>query len=296
MTTTLDAPTVHALWRGPGIYPDLTAESYHADIAPGGSLSSTGARKLLAPSCPAKFRYEQDNPKPYKREFDFGTATHQVVLGNGPDIEVIGHDNYLTKAAKQARDDARAMGAVPLLRHEYEQVQAMADAIRRHPVAGALFDPNNGQPEQSLFHQDPTTGVWLRGRLDWMRTLHGSRFIVPDFKTARDASTTGFTKAIQEHGYYLQAPWYLDLLIALGLAPEDAEFLFVAQEKTAPYLVNVIGISADWLRMGRLKNRAAIETYAKCVADGHWPGYGDEPNYTVQPAWAEIRDTEEYVQ
>lgn len=35
----------------PGVY-DLPAEVYHADPVEGGSLSSTGARKLLPPSCP----------------------------------------------------------------------------------------------------------------------------------------------------------------------------------------------------------------------------------------------------
>ena len=37
----------------PGIYDKIPDEIYHGDR---NSLSSTGARKLLAPSCPAKVR------------------------------------------------------------------------------------------------------------------------------------------------------------------------------------------------------------------------------------------------
>jgi hypothetical protein len=42
----------------PGIYPGVPDEVYHADPVEGGSLSSTGARKIL--DCPAKFKWERD--------------------------------------------------------------------------------------------------------------------------------------------------------------------------------------------------------------------------------------------
>lgn len=296
MTATLDAPVVHPLWRGPDIYTadELSLVEYHRDIVPGGSLSSSGARKLL--EAPAKFDYARRHPQAPKKEFEFGTAAHRMVLGDGPDIDVLSYDSYRTKAAQQARDEARAMGAIPLLPHENEQVEAMADAIRRHPLASALFDPARGKPEQSMYLHEPSSGVMVRSRPDWMTTIRDGRVVIPDYKTARSAHPDDFTKAIQEHGYYQQAPWYLDIAIALDQAGEDAEFIFVVQEKEPPFLVNVVGISADWMRMGRTKNRAAIERYAECTAAGQWPGYEIEPTYTVQPAWAEIRDTEEYVQ
>ncbi|MFF5778116.1 PD-(D/E)XK nuclease-like domain-containing protein [Streptomyces virginiae] len=279
----------------PGVY-DMTAEEYHADEAvPGGSLSSSGARRLLPPGCPALYRWEQDHPQPAKRVFDFGHAAHKLVLGDGPEIDVLDFDNYQTKAAQQARDEARHMGVVPLLRHEYQQVLEMAAVIRRHPLASALLAPESGQPEISMFAQDPATGMWVRSRPDWMPHRTGSRTLIPDYKSTNDASNEAFTKSIQSFGYYQQAPWYIDIAVALDLASEDAEFLFIAQEKTPPYLVNVIGLDADWLRKGRARNRAALELYAECSQTGRWPGYGDEPNYVSQPVWADIRDTEEYL-
>ena len=46
----------------PGVY-EMPAEEYHADPVEGGSLSSTGARRLLE-MAPARWRYEQAHPSP----------------------------------------------------------------------------------------------------------------------------------------------------------------------------------------------------------------------------------------
>ncbi|MFF2405757.1 PD-(D/E)XK nuclease-like domain-containing protein [Streptomyces sp. NPDC058092] len=276
----------------PGIYPDLPMEAYHGDR---GSLSSSGARKLLAPSCPARFRYEQDHSQPHKQVFDFGTAAHRVVLGDGPELVAVEADDWRTKAAREERDEVRAAGGVALLAAEYDQVQAMADAIRRHPVASALFAPDSGRPEQSLFWRDHQTGVMRRARFDWLPDPRNGRLIISDYKTCRSADPTALARAVDEYGYHQQADWYRSGARALGIGNEHTAFVFVCQEKTAPYLVTVIELDATALRIGAAKNRRAIETYARCMETGHWPGYADDIAYLSLPAWAETRDSVEYL-
>lgn len=278
----------------PGVY-QMTAEEYHADPVAGGSLSSSGARKLLAPSCPAIFRYEQDHGQAPKREFDFGQAAHQMVLGEGPDLVVIEADNYRTKAAQIDRDEARIAGMVPLLRAEYDQVQAMADGLRQHPVAAALFDPARGRPEQTLVWRDRPTGVMRRARLDWLPHPGSGRLIIADYKTCRSAEPSALARAVEQYGYHQQADWYRSGARALGLADEAAAFVFVCQEKTAPYLVTVVELDAATLRIGAARNRRALAIYRECVTSGRWPGYSDEIALLSLPVWAEIRDTEEYL-
>lgn len=167
----------------PGIY-DIDVDDYHRDPVPGGSLSSSGARKLLPPSCPAKFRYEQDNPGPSQaRHFDLGHAAHKLVLGVGAPLVVIDAANYKTKAAQEQQKAAHLAGHVPLLTHEHDQVQAMAAAIREHPIAGPLFNPEHGTPEVSLFWRDSPTGIMRRARFDWLpHQYEGRRLIIPDYK------------------------------------------------------------------------------------------------------------------
>ncbi|MFI2184565.1 PD-(D/E)XK nuclease-like domain-containing protein [Streptomyces sioyaensis] len=279
---------------GPGIY-DLTAEEYHADPVPGGSLSSSGARRLLPPSCPALFRWEQDNPPAPKATFDFGHAAHKEVLGVGPDLVALDFDDWRTKAAREERDELRAAGAVPLLRDDYQQVLDMAAAIRRHPVASRLFESGSGTAESALVWRDGPTGVIRRALLDWRPDPGPGRMIIPDYKTARSADPAAIARAVHEYGYHQQADWYRAGCRALSLCGDDAEFVFVVQEKTPPYLVTVVQLDATAMRIGAARNRRAIEIYAECVEAGRWPGYADDVVYLSLPPYAEIRDSEEYL-
>lgn len=291
MTATTEALVV----TEPGIY-EMSADEYHADPVPGGSLSSSGARRLLAPSCPALFKYERDNPQPPKRQFELGHAAHLAVLGEGPEIVVTEFDDWRTKAAREERDGIRAAGAVPLLFQEGEQVTAMAEAIRQHPTAGALFAPGTGVAEQSLFWQDPRYGVWRRARPDWMPHRGDGRLVVVDYKTCHSADPAALSKAVYDHGYHQQAAWYIDGVKALGLhGGLEPAFVFVFQTKTPPYLVHLAELDLGALTLGDARNRRALATYADCMAEDRWPGFNDQITYLPLPAWAEKRDEEEYL-
>lgn len=268
----------------PGVY-DLPDAVYHRDPVPGGSLSSSGARRLLAPSCPALFEYERKHGRPPRREFDLGHAAHLLVLGAGPELVVIKAKDYKTKAAREERDAAYGDGKVPVLAAEHEQVQAMAAAIRAHPIASALFHSDGGLPEQSLFWVDEPTGVWRRARPDWLPSQRGGRLLIPDYKTTVSAEPRSLARSMANFGYFQQAAWYLDGIRALGLA-EDTAFLFVCQEKTPPHLVTVVELDYDALRIGHEMNRKAIEVYAECTRTGHWPGYSDDVELISLPPWA----------
>lgn len=269
----------------PGVY-DIPDHAYHADPIPGGSLSSTGARKLLPPSCPAKLRYEVDHPPTPTPEFDFGHAAHRMVLGTGPDIAVVHAADWKTKAAQQQRLEAHAEGKAPVLVDEYDRVMGMAAAIRQHPLASALFDPAHGQAEQSLFWVDRATDVWLRARLDWLPDPRAGRLMCVDYKTAASASPDAIQRTVYQYGYHQQADFYLTGVRALGLSA-DPVFLFVFQEKTPPYLVTVAELSAVALQVGHDLNRRAINTYAQCRAEDRWPGYSDDVEMVSLPPWVE---------
>ena len=114
----------------PGVYDDVDAEVYHSDPVPGGSLSSTGARKL-ATECPAAFKYWLDNPEPSKKEFDFGTAAHKVVLGDGPELVLVERDIWNTNEVKEEIKKIRAAGNIPLKKRDLDKVHTMAPTHRQ---------------------------------------------------------------------------------------------------------------------------------------------------------------------
>lgn len=264
----------------PGVY-DIAEEKYHAHPA----LSSTGARKLLPPSCPAIYRHEQDNAQPHKREFDFGRAAHMLVLGAGPQLHVVNAPNYQTKDARQERDEAYARGEVPLLPEEFDTAQAMAAALRRHPRAAELFTAD-GIAEQSLFWIDTDTGVECRVRLDYLTDR------IVDYKTTTCADPGHIAKTVANFGYHQQADWYLTGAIELDLIAPDAEFLFVFQSKTPPYLVKVVELDDTALKIGAERNQRARETFRDCTESGIWPGYGDNIEVISLPMYLQRRHNE----
>lgn len=270
--STLLAPDV------PGIYDGIPDKIYHGDRD---SLSSSGARKLLPPSTPALFKWEQDHPV-YKATFDFGHAAHAEVLGTGMDIVEVIADDWRTKAAQDTKKAIYAEGKTPLLTKDLAKVHEMADAIRSHETAATLL--SNGKAEQSLYWRDQATGIMRRARPDWLPNVTGSRLVIPDYKTAVSADENDFAKAAGDYGYHCQEAWYIDGVIELGIHP-DPEFVFVVQEKEPPYLVNVVQLAPDALELGRHLNRIAIETYVTCKQTGIWPGYGEDIKLIDLPPW-----------
>ena len=293
MTTTAE-PEAPAAVESATFIDGLSADDYHADKT---SISSTGLRALLKPGCPAQYKYDRDHPAPPKREFDLGHAAHKLILGEGEEIGVTEWDDWRTKAAREQRDNIRATGAVPLLSHEGEQVQAMADAIRRHPLAGPLFTPGNGIAERSIYWTDPATGVRCRVRPDWL-VIRPDVTLIVDVKTAADASPDGFSKSIESYSYHQQGAFYIDGVQAAGLAPEGARFLFVAQSKKAPYLITVGELRDQDQDIGRARNEKALRIYADCLANDTWPDWTGPVTEIPQigmPSWATLRQAEEYL-
>lgn len=278
----------------PGIY-ELDHADYLADPVPGGSLSHTGARRILPPGCPAKFRWWADHPPEPTEAFDVGHAAHRELLGVGPDIVVVDAADWRTKAAKEAKAEAHEQGKTPMLADQYERVKRMIKLVREHPIAGALFAPGTGWPEASLFWRDDPTSDMLRARLDWLpEQLDTRRMIVPDYKTCDSADPEILQRAVYQHGYYTQAAWYLDGVRALAL-DDDPAFVLVFQEKDEPHLVTVVELDMVALRIGRQRNRQAIDLYARCRATDTWPGYTDDIELVSLPAWVERQHYEEAI-
>lgn len=260
----------------PGVY-DMSAEEYHASEA----LSSSGARKLLLPSCPAIFDYERTHGQERRNEFDIGTAAHTLLLGFGPEPHVIDAKNYLTKAAKEERDAAYDRGDVPLLPHEFDAVQAMVAKVRQHERAAELLSV--GEAEKSLFWTDKETDVACRARPDWLRPD-----CVVDYKTSTSVTPGHIAKSVADFGYYMQAPWYLDAASELGLLPADAPFYFIFQSKNPPHLIKIVELDERALELGRDRNAFAREVFRDCTEAGVWPAFGDDIETISLPAY-EIR-------
>ena len=245
----------------PVVIRGMSDADYHADPA----LSSTGAKLLL--DCPARYRHAMDHPQQADTDaFRVGRAVHALVLGAGAEVVDIG-PSLTTKAAKEKRDQAITDGHTWLRSGDYDTAHAMAATVLTDPRAAAAL--TRGEAEVSVWATDPTTGVRMRARPDYMRPG-----LVVDLKTtAAPASPDSFALEAGKRGYHLSAAFYLHVLSLAGLADEATVFLHVVVEKQAPYLVNVVQLDVEALAAGRGRTDAALRRFADCTAAGSWPGY-----------------------
>lgn len=281
-----------------GIIVGLSEFDYHSSP----ELSSTEARLIL--DSPAKYRWAKDHPpfvKPSKK-FDVGSAVHSLVLGTGYEAVEIPADRLSsngaigTAAAKAFVEQARAEGKIPLKAEEFAIIAAQAEAVVANPSAVALF-AQPGDREVSVFATDPVTGVRCRARFDFLPTQGERRIVAVDLKTTVDASPSAFEKSIANFGYDTQRGFYLDVLeYAVGPMPVglEPEFVFVAVEKTPPYLTAVYQLTPQWAAMGRTKAAEARRVFAECTATGLWPGYPQDINFVAPPQWALYQHEEKY--
>ncbi|QDK01155.1 exonuclease VIII [Mycobacterium phage Purky] len=271
-----------------GMHRFVDEDVYHADR---GSLSVSGAKLLLPPSCPAKFRWEMDNTRKPKKVWDFGHVAHKLVLGKGAEFEVLDPQVHGLKADgtpsekptatgmwRKAEAEARKQGKVPIHVDLFTKAYDMAEKVRQHPTAGPIFADPDGQAEVALYYTDPETGVRLRGRIDWLTDD------IDDYKTSTTANPAELKTKFYKLSYFMQAAWYIDLLVALGLA-ENPRFRFITQEKEPPYVVTPIQYDDEAIEEGRRRNRQAIRLYADCMESGKWPDYSDDVVTISLPSW-----------
>ena len=268
----------------PALIHNMPDAVYHADPVPHGSLSSTGARRLL--DTPARYQYEQTH-RVGRRAFDIGHVTHTKILGVGapivtyPDEHLTPSGNPSTKAATRAwEDEQRANGLAIISRADLALVNAMAEAVLAHDGARKLLE-QPGHSEVSAFGIDPDTGIWTRARYDRL-TDTGTPIDVKT--TAGSASPRGFGTDAAKHGYPIQEGHYAATYQwATGNEPEPMRWIVV--EKKAPHLVAVHQFDESTRIAGDELATRARAIYAECKATNTWPGYGTDTLTPELPTW-----------
>jgi exodeoxyribonuclease VIII len=174
-----------------------------------------------------------------------------------------------------------------------EAMAGMEAALEACPLAHYLIR-GDGQTEVPVFWTDPETGEKCKAKCDRVLKDQDGKFYIVDYKTTSHADTEHFNRSIFDFGYHFQAGFYTEgLMTALDLDYRPM-FVFVAQEKEAPYAVNVIEVSDDVMKVGVAKFHELLEKYHECKLLDVWDGYvQDVPNETQLPRWMSLEDSEE---
>lgn len=261
---------------------NLPAEQYHAIKA-----VSAGMVWTIDSECPMKAWLGSPwNPALEHEDathFDIGTAVHLAVLEPhlfGERIALHGFDDYKTKDARLARDDAYAAGKTPLKPAENQIVLGMREALARRKDIWRLFA--DGDSEITL--QWEWNGLPCKARPDFL-AADGSYIL--DLKSAITVNPKALARKLENEGWFVRAPWYMDgARMATGVMPTTYKFVVV--EKEPPHLCEVLDIDIRALVQGEQIIGRALPIIAECQKSGHWPSYGNGQTITLnRPTWAE---------
>lgn len=273
---------------GPSVFDDMPANVYHSDPAPEPSMSS-GIAKTLVTQSPlhAWHAHPRLNPNYIAEEngdFDRGSAAHALFLqGENIMIECAFND-WRTNAAKDAREEARAAGKLPLLSKHVGAVRAMVEVAKRALEDSELAcSIDSFYAERTVIWNDH--GIWKRARFD---LEHRIRDLLLDYKTVENADPFAFSRAIVPLGYDVQAAHYSDAYMEKEGTEDAPDFLFLVQEREPPFACSLIGLEPTLMDLGKRKVERASKIWADCITTRKWPGYPRSIAWVDAPPWAMI--------
>jgi hypothetical protein len=233
----------------------------------------------------------------------FGAAFHCAILE--PDCfdrdyvampQFDGHPNsnaYKTAKAQWLESNGNRVTVTP---RERTALLAMGQAVRAHPVAGAMLS-GKGRNELSIVWRDEPTGVLCKGRVDRVcRVKIGvldpaaanpddEALCLIDFKTTRAIDPGAFDRDVARYGYHAQLAMYLDGLNAVSPAPLHP--YIVAVENEPPYDVVVRSLDEPTIGHGRRLYRRLMGMLRAGERTKRWPGVSDHVIPVALPKWAE---------
>lgn len=265
---------------------EMTPAEYHADPCAKPSLSASIANVLCERSPLHAWHVHPKlggRPCESTKEMNEGSLIHRLMLGVGTGVEVIAADNFKTKLAREARDAAIEAGLVPVLERELHRLQRVADTLtaRLREEYGIVL---SGQKEVVVTWREMALSgdVECRGMLD-----HWDSPLIDDLKRISSADPDTIAKHVVKYGYAIQEAAY-----RRGIEqtfPELAgrvRFRFIFFETREPYAITPVELAGSAREFGEARWRRAVETWAQCLSENHWPAYTDGVLRIEAPAWA----------
>lgn len=219
---------------------------------------------------------------------DGGSLLDALLFGDAEKIAIIDPERFPSKkgevpagwtnpAIREARDDARAAGRIPILKAEFSEAQELARALAERLAArDVTFD--EGDSQVTLDWIDPVHGTPCRGTLDHL-VVSDYAAIITDLKRKEDCSPESLARAWYDYGYDIQRTAYVQAVEQLypHLAGR-VRFRFIFAEVTEGELVDVVVAepAGSFRAIGEARWRRACRIWSECLASGRWPGYSDD--------------------
>jgi exodeoxyribonuclease VIII len=288
-----EPPSPSLLSLAPGrLHLGVHEDTYHQRIL--GVVSKGAADKVIESLATYRAWVAGEGTELESKALAFGSLAHCFTLQ--PDVfatkyvaepdfgRCMKHDDSGTTKEqgaenKRRRDAWRAehRGATWVSAKDLATVQGMREALYRSPDVGpylrALWDGRDGYyAEGTCVWECGESGLLCKSRPDLL--VDGGALldetVVLDLKTCADCREYPWSRARAEYNYHRQEAHYRDGAEAVGRPP--ARFLFVAIEKTPPYLHQVYELDSVLVEYGREQMRRAKAALVSALTYGEWPG------------------------
>lgn len=269
-----------------------TSGDYHSDDvgAKSPSLSASIAKILLDKSPYHAWCAHPklgNLPREESKTFDDGSAAHALLFGERQKLVIVDADDWRSKMARIARDEARAAHKIPILSHQVAGLEEMARIARLRIESCDInsdgyrdINLDGGSAEHPIVWHEEEHDVWCRSKLDW---LSADRRLIVDYKTTTTAEPNAFSRQIFSMRYELQAAFYRRAVLKQYGA--EADYLWLVQENEPPYACSVLGLAPSTWELGEKERAHAVALWGKCLRENLWPSYTDRISYVEPPAW-----------
>lgn len=217
-------------------------------------------------------------PTPPTKGMELGTLRHAASLEAGRGIAPLPFDDWRTKASKEARDDARANGLLPMLAREYEPLMAIGQDVR-DTLADIGMSLRGKSEVVVTWHEQSKFGpVLCRAMMDHLIVDEQSAEII-DLKFISSADLKTCIQHTYQLGYDMQASFYTSAIEKLypHLAGRVRFRFAFCQVMPAGsprrVLITPVELNGEFKVLGRERSQRAIEIWAKCLKTDQWPGY-----------------------
>jgi len=250
---------------------------------------------------PEKYLWAIQHPVEQSPALVFGSACHKYILEKeefDKEYAVSIPVDKRTKEGKALWETFCEQNADKTIisADDFKTISAMREALMNCKLASSLLY-GKGKTELPFFWKDKDSGELCKVKLDRLIRLD-RRFVVVDYKTAKSAQTDQFVHSMIKYGYHLQAAMYTEGVMKAKKLKYRPDFIFVVQEKTEPYSVNVIYVpnESSVMQYGYDTFRELLGTLHKCKELDQYPGYlgmfGDM-NEAYLPGWVSLADGDE---
>ena len=286
-------PLPSLLDLAPGqLHPGVPEAVYHQRVL--GVVSKGAADKVLESLATYRCWVDGAGGEPETKAQAFGTKAHAFTLQ--PDVFArtyvaepdfgycMKHDGSGTTKEQGAdnrkrRDAWRAerRGATFVTAKDLAVVTGMRDVLTRCPDVGhyfrALWDGRDGyHAESTCLWECRESGLLCKSRPDLLVDAGAllDESVILDVKTTADCRAFAFSRSRADYGYHRQASHYHEGADSVGRPAQ--RFLFVAIEKTPPYLHQIYELDAGLLGLGGEQMLRAKMALVTAIAFNDWPG------------------------